>query len=148
MNGNEYVISYLYILTPFGVRECNFLCTSFPFVTLWCYVLMLLWLASRFKFCYTCKSRQKCLTIFVYKTATYRIMSNLDEYMLSVCPLIILLAGDIHLNPGPGGDFHDLSLCHCNIRSLSNEKMRSIRSDIASNFDIITLSETFLTSNF
>ena len=67
--------------------------------------------------------------------------------MLFVCPLIILLAGDIHTNPGPDGGFHDISLCHSNIRSLSQDKMRSIQCNIAPNFDIITLSETFLSNS-
>ena len=38
----------------------------------------------------------------------------------------------------------DTTLCHINVRSLSCEKLRSIRADIAPHHDIITLSETFL----
>ena len=38
----------------------------------------------------------------------------------------------------------DTAVCHINVRSLSSEKLRCLRADIAPHHDIITLSETFL----
>ena len=58
---------------------------------------------------------------------------------------ILLLCGDIHLNPGPKGP--DLSVCHCNIRSIRNpDKVDHIACSLAEEYKIITLSETWLHS--
>ena len=59
-----------------------------------------------------------------------------------VIQVITLMANDIHLNPGPG-TYNRLSICHTNIQSVRN-KMVNINADLASKFDIITLSETWL----
>ena len=55
----------------------------------------------------------------------------------------LLLCGDIHPNPGPQGT--DFSICHANIRSIRNpEKVDHIANSLAEDYDIITLSETWL----
>ncbi len=55
---------------------------------------------------------------------------------------MLLLSGDIELNPGP----NFLNICHINIRSLSPTKLLAIRQEISDHYNIISLSETFLTS--
>ena len=58
---------------------------------------------------------------------------------------VLLLCGDIHQNPGPG--MTDITICHCNIRSIRNtEKMDHIACSLADEYKIITLSETWLHS--
>lgn len=59
---------------------------------------------------------------------------------------LLMLCGDIHPNPGPKVR-PTVSLCHCNIRSIQNKsKLDDIRCELADKYDIITLSETWLTS--
>ena len=62
--------------------------------------------------------------------------------------LLILLCGDVHMNPGPN-DWSDLSLCHVNIRSLRGDKTKldHIACGLGSDYDIITVSETWLNSS-
>ncbi len=60
-----------------------------------------------------------------------------------VIMLLVLLSGDIELNPGPVR-LKSLTVCHVNIRGLSDAKMRAIKTTLCKKFDIITLSETFL----
>ena len=59
--------------------------------------------------------------------------------------LIILLSGDIHLNPGPST--HTLTLCTLNIRSLLNPSKFTAILDLAESkhVDIFALSETWIT---
>ena len=59
--------------------------------------------------------------------------------------MLLILAGDVHPNPGPSDRMKSsLSFCHANIRSLKN-KLEYIKCDLADNYDVITLSETWLT---
>jgi len=70
---------------------------------------------------------------------------------------IILNSGDIHPNPGPNfmQDYNNISICHSNIRSLKQNcdstgtrfKLDHVKCQLAGNFDIITLSETWLTGS-
>ena len=63
--------------------------------------------------------------------------------------LLLRLAGDIEINPGPlsGKSSSKLSVCHANVRSIrSLEKFEHIRIELTEKYDIITLSETWLTS--
>ena len=62
--------------------------------------------------------------------------------------LLLLLAGDVHLNPGPNQS-HPLGICHCNIRSLRSKSKIDELKHLADNhaIDIITLSETWLNEN-
>ena len=61
--------------------------------------------------------------------------------------MILVLANDVHPNPGPGNDAFDLTVCHANVRSIKAEnKFLFLKSELANNFDIITLSETWLSN--
>ena len=65
-----------------------------------------------------------------------------------ICLLILLLSGDVELNPGPPYvKLKSLSACHVNIRSLNESKMNAITTELAPFYDIITLSETFLSQS-
>jgi len=86
---------------------------------------------------------------------SYRILRSSSSIALSVFTLIIalyfiislllILAGDIHVNPGPNHvSTKAISVCHVNVRSLTRSKLLAIRSSLVDSFDIITLSETFL----
>ena len=58
---------------------------------------------------------------------------------------LLLIAGDIHPNPGP--TWHDISICHANIRSIRcPEKVEHIACSLCKSYDIISLSETWLHS--
>ena len=51
----------------------------------------------------------------------------------------------MHPNPGPNVDgCRGISGCHANIRSLTNNKLLDIETWLAEEFEIITLSETFI----
>ena len=67
-------------------------------------------------------------------------------------PFLILLSGDVEINPGPrhnSGEF--FSICHWNLNSMSvynYTKLSSLKAFIAVHkFDIICLSETYLDSS-
>ena len=64
--------------------------------------------------------------------------------------LLILLSGDIELNPGPKR-YSNLKVCHYNLNSLPSHSFAKVSSLQAYNaihkFDIICLSETFLDSS-
>ena len=67
-------------------------------------------------------------------------------------PLLILLSGDVEINPGPrhnSGEF--FSICHWNLNSVlayNYIKLSSLKAFIAVHkFDIICLSETYLDSS-
>lgn len=52
----------------------------------------------------------------------------------------------MHKNPGP--DYYDISVCHANIRSLKGKDiLLNIQCDFAGKYDIITLSETWLSGD-
>ena len=62
-----------------------------------------------------------------------------------VIQCLMLLAWDIHLNPGP--NWSDISICHANIRSIRNPaKIDHISCELTNRYKIITLSETWLHS--
>ena len=58
--------------------------------------------------------------------------------ILLLTTILLLLSGDIEVNPGP-----TVSLCHCNIRGFNFETHADLLSDVAHNFDILALTETF-----
>lgn len=99
-----------------------------------------------------------CTLINPRNRKVIRFISNFANLLLHLCPvfislvlLILLLSGDIHPNPGPNNesrDYKNITICHANIRSLrSNDKLTHIRCDLAEKYDIITLSETWLSAN-
>ena len=64
---------------------------------------------------------------------------------------LLLLAGDIHPNPGPitsNSQLQNLGICHANVRSLkSQSKLDDLKHMADENLiDIITISETWLSS--
>ena len=102
------------------------------------------------------------IAYYVSKTTKYVIDSSKNNYLshcigIAISSLIesciaetyasyyhdrCLLAGDIEINPGP----NLISICHLNIRSLSSSKLLALKHQLQNIYDIITLSETFLTS--
>ena len=75
--------------------------------------------------------------------------------LLSFLMILLILAGDVHENPGPFSNTKNatsykvklLSLCHVNIRSLTRAKLLAIKTSLIEDYDIITLSDTFLHQN-
>ena len=58
--------------------------------------------------------------------------------------MLIILSGNVHPNPGPE-QYHDLSICHSNIRSLKAlDRMTHVKCHLTPVHDIITISETWL----
>ena len=57
--------------------------------------------------------------------------------------IAMMIAGDIELNPGPPPSL--LNICHANVRSLKN-KLLYVKGDLMHKFDIITLSESWLSN--
>jgi exonuclease III len=85
-----------------------------------------------------------CLS-FTARSALYSVYSNISMYLL--LSSLLALCGDVHPNPGPQ-PWTDLSISHTNIRSIrAPDKIEHIRCELADNFDIVTLSETWLHSN-
>ena len=63
-----------------------------------------------------------------------------------IIQMLISLSGNVHPNPGPDKQC-DLSICHANIRSLKAiDRMTHISCELALKYDIITLSETWLSN--
>ena len=68
---------------------------------------------------------------------------------------MLLICAGIHPNPGPiSQDHRVISICHANIRSLKHvdkfgiyDKLMHIKCNLVKNFKIVTLSETWLTSD-
>jgi hypothetical protein len=71
------------------------------------------------------------------------LLENIVLCLTSYYTRLLMLAGDVECNPGPCG----ISICHINIRGLSSAKLLAIKHQIQNKFDIITLSETFLSEN-
>ena len=73
---------------------------------------------------------------------------------MRVIILLCRLANDIEINPGPQVDttnimklHRKLSVCHLNIQSMkrNKEKVKHVSLKLGKRYDIITLSETWLT---
>ena len=80
------------------------------------------------------------------RTPKYFIFNRIMGALIYI--LLLLLSGDVHPNPGPsiqGSDSH-ISIVHNNIGSLQN-KVPFVEAELT-NFDIITLSETWLYETF
>ncbi len=65
---------------------------------------------------------------------------------LALTFLLLILCGDVEMNPGPDIPLKLklLSICHINIRGISDTKISAIKTSLCEKFEIITLSETFL----
>ena len=76
-------------------------------------------------------------------------MFLLVVYIISI---LLLLSGDIELNPGPSAVRNRtryFSYCHANMRSIKRcpDKLDHIRAEFIGIYDVITISETWLTPN-
>ena len=87
-------------------------------------------------------SKHKIHSVTSYLEAVNFLLICCNPILYNFRMTLILLSGDVEPNPGPPG----LSICHINIRSLSPVKLLAIRQEIVGNYDIISLSETFLSS--
>ena len=59
--------------------------------------------------------------------------------------MLLVVSGDIHLNPGPQHNFSQLKICHVNVRSLKSKGcIDAIKTELCDRYDIITVSETWL----
>ena len=59
--------------------------------------------------------------------------------------ILVLMCGDIQPNPGPNLFRRDFNICHANVRSICNEeKFNQVKCELGQTYDIITLSETWL----
>ena len=64
--------------------------------------------------------------------------------VILVLYLLLVLAGDVELNPGPEEEHTGfLDICHPNIHSLS-DKFGAVKALLAGNYDIIAITETLL----
>ena len=75
------------------------------------------------------------------------ILSNYLTWFIT----IILLSGDIEINPGPKSSSREcFSICHWNLNSISAQSYTKVSLltayNLIHNFDIICVSETFLNS--
>ena len=83
--------------------------------------------------------------ITVHVTAIgFRCVTMLSLFLLFVLFMLLLLCGDIAENPGPTFNIKSLSACHINIRGLNESKIRALKTLVCNVYDVITLSETFL----
>ena len=83
------------------------------------------------------------------KSSSKALSARTNFIAMSLIIHMLLICGDIHPNPGP--TYTDLSICHTNIRSIKSRdknwylyKLLHVKNELANNFDIITLSETWL----
>ncbi len=92
----------------------------------------------------------------VYKTSYYTVQKIRIDSIIATTVIIqmLLICAGIHPNPGPIGNTEhcDITICHANVRSLKSrdkygilDKYMYIKCNLARKFDIITLSETWLT---
>ena len=82
--------------------------------------------------------------------------TKLFEHWKVCCLLLSLLyiplhlskiSNDIETNPGPNNGFHKLKLCHINARSIkARNHFLHIECELANAYDVITVSETWLSS--
>ena len=71
---------------------------------------------------------------------------KISIFLTLIISILLHLSGDIQLNPGPQNiSFSGLSICHLNAHSIRNKTL-NIQSELSC-FDIITVSETWLSDN-
>ena len=75
----------------------------------------------------------------------HNVCSNIAFYLLVII-LLCLLANDIHVNPGPLHSDGCIKICHINVQSMKRnlEKPKQIQLQYGDLYDIITVSETWL----
>ncbi len=96
----------------------------------------------QYRICIGCFNRSRLIcshTKVVSGTVLLKLL-----FLFAIISLLIILSGDVEIDPGPNGKCKDLSICHVNIRSLSRSKLLAIQLSLANVYDIITISETHL----
>ena len=67
----------------------------------------------------------------------------IDLLILFIIFQLLILSGDVELNPGPNKMYGDISVCQLNARSLP-DKLAAIKNNLSEQFDIIAVTETLL----
>ena len=70
------------------------------------------------------------------------LVTSIGLSVMTLVMYLILLCGDVELNPGPQSTC--LSLWHCNIRGLNTEKLLALKFEIEGHFDLVAVTETLL----
>ena len=86
-----------------------------------------------------------CLTL--NQVAYHHKITNRISYLNIFLLILLIISGDIHLNPGP---LHHYSICHLNARSLTALNRLNDLEDIlvgCNKFDLILVSETHLNNS-
>ena len=133
-----YLIFVFCIIMPIQSSRCHFHC-SLPFVVT--FVLFMLSLHSILLQSHELRHNQSSTTTPLPSVNTVifksylchffwsHLTKNLAASILNFCFLfLILLSGDIHLNPGPTSKFN---ICTLNIRSLTNQLHYTALADLA-----------------
>ena len=92
----------------------------------------------------TCHAK-KCVTLL----SVHRFVHGLILLQRSSLPLmLVLLANDVEINPGPYHNLSNINIAHLNIRSLKNRERYILAKDIVikNKLDVFTVSETWLDS--
>ena len=94
--------------------------------------------------------------VFISKSSACALQFTVKDimalcYMLTLVNTLLVICGDIELNPGPGdipNSDHTryFSFCHANMRSIKRcpEKLDHIKAELSGTYDVITISETWL----
>ena len=94
--------------------------------------------------------------VFISKSSACALQITVNDiialcYMLTLVNTLLVICGDIELNPGPGdipNSDHTryFSFCHENMRSIKRcpEKLDHIKAELSGTYDVITISETWL----
>ncbi len=80
-------------------------------------------------------------------TLLFDSLLELDLLMLASFSMVLLLSGDVELNPGPNRlTKRYFTFCHANMRSVKrcSDKLDHIRAEFVGTYDVITVSETWL----
>jgi hypothetical protein len=107
-------------------------------------------LSSSYHILSTCSCSKSNLLVKFTQLLWYVIIPPPLESLVFLLTCLLLLSGDVQINPGTGGtsniaNENMLSIFHCNIRSLRN-KLNYI-ADIIEEFDIMLFTETHLVSS-
>ena len=152
--GNIDHVNHTYISIFHSVTNVSHSCM----IIIWCtFIVIFMTLITKAispcAFHHRDKRSEDVLLFAMYLLQVYRsyVSKGTDQYMRLIS---LVRAGDIELNPGPGlanvsSCFQDVSLCHANIQSLRSnpDKFEHIKLQLSDNYDIITLSETWLSDN-
>ena len=96
----------------------------------------------QYRICIGCFNRSRLICSHT-KVALGAVSLNL-LFLFTVISLLVILSGDVEIDPGSNEKCKNLSICHVNIRSLSRSKLLAIQLSLANVYDIITISETHL----